>query len=137
LTNKRINPASIHVTRGYSHAIQAGNTVYISGQVGLDRDGKLVGKDDPIAQTRQAVENIKAILDEIGAGAQDIVKMKTYVTDRENWGAILKEIGRLTAKHSPAYTTVLVNGLLLPGTIVEIEAIVVLGNEEAGTAPEA
>ncbi|GAB6151632.1 hypothetical protein JCM17380_03820 [Desulfosporosinus burensis] len=55
-----------------------GNTVYISGQVGLDRDGKLVGKDDPIAQARQAVENIKAILNEIGAGAQNIVKMKTY-----------------------------------------------------------
>lgn len=131
MINKRsINPASSHVTRGYSQAIQVGNTVYISGQVGLDRDGKLVGKDDPIAQARQAVENIKAILDEIGAGAQNIVKMKTYVTDRENWGAILKEIGRLTAKHSPAYTTVLVAGLLLPGTIVEIEAVVVLENEE-------
>jgi len=132
LTNKRlINPASIHATRGYSHAVQVGNTVYISGQVGLDRDGNLVGKDDPIAQTRQAVENIKAILDEVGAGAQDIVKMKTHVTDRENWGAILKEIGRLTAKHCPAYTTVLVAGLLLPGTIVEIDAVVVLGNKEA------
>lgn len=46
-------------------------------------------------------------------------------------GAILKEIGRLTAKHSPAYTTVLVAGLLLPGTVVEIEAVVVLGNKEA------
>lgn len=82
----RINPAGIHVTRGYSHAVRVGNTVYISGQVGLDCDGNLVGKDDPIAQTRQAVENIKAILDEVGAGPQDIVKMKTYVTDRENWG---------------------------------------------------
>ncbi len=132
MINKRlINPANIHATRGYSHAIQVGNTVYIAGQVGLDRDGKLVGKDDPIAQTRQAVENIKAILDEVGAGAQDIVKMRTYVTDRENWAAILKEIGRLTAKHCPAYTTVLVDGLLLPGTIVEIEAIVVLENEKA------
>lgn len=90
-----------------------------------------MGQDDPIAQARQAVENIKAILDEVGAGPQNIVKMTTYVTDRENWGAILKEIGRLTAKHSPAYTTVLVAGLLLPGTVVEIEAVVVLENEEA------
>lgn len=131
IKKRLINPASSHATRGYSQAVQVGNTVYISGQVGLDRDGKLVGKDDPIAQARQAVENIKAILDEIGAGAQNIVKMRTYVTDRENWGAILKEIGRLTAKHSPAYTTVMVNGLILPGTMVEIEAIVYLGNEEA------
>lgn len=132
MTNKRlINPEKNHVTRGYSHAVQVGNTVYISGQVGLDRDGNLVGKDDPIAQARQAVENIKAILEEVGAGPQNIVKMNTYVTDKENWVAILKEIGRLTAKHSPAYTTVLVNGLLLPNTVVEIEAVVALDSEEA------
>lgn len=127
MTNKRlVNPESIHVTKGYSHAVQVGKTVYIAGQVGVDRDGKLVGQDDPIAQARQIVENIKAILDEVGAGAQNIVKMNTYVTDKENWGAILKEIGRLTAKHRPAYTTVLVDGLLLPGTVVEVEAVVAL-----------
>lgn len=132
LTNKcLINPASSHSTRGYSQAVQVGNTVYISGQVGLDREGKLVGLDDPVAQARQAVENIKAILDEVGAGPENIVKMTTFVTDRANWGAILKEIGRVTAKHSPAYTSVLVAGLLLPGTVVEIEAVVVLDNEEA------
>lgn len=132
MINKRlINPASSHATRGYSQAVQVGNTVYISGQVGLDREGRLVGKDDPVAQARQAVENIKAILDEVGAGPENIVKMRTYVTDRENWGAILKEIGRLTAKHSPAYTSVMVAGLVIPDTVVEIEAVVALGNQEA------
>lgn len=127
MTNKRlINPASIHAARGYSQAVQVGNTVYISGQVGIDREGNLVGKDDPVAQAKQAVENIKAILDEVGAGPENIVKMTTFVTDRENWGAILREIGRLTAKHSPAYTSVMVAGLVIPGTVLEIEAVVVL-----------
>jgi enamine deaminase RidA (YjgF/YER057c/UK114 family) len=125
-----INPAASHATKGYSQAVRVGNTVYISGQVGLDREGNLVGKDDPVAQARQAVANIKAVLDEVGAGPENIVKMKTYVTDRENWFAILKEIGKFTARYSPAYTSVLVAGLLLPGTVVEIEAVVELGIEE-------
>lgn len=132
MTTKRfINPANSHTTRGYSQAVQVGNTVYISGQVGMERDGNLVGQDDPVAQARQAVENIKAILDEVGAGPQNIVKMKTYVTDKANWFPILKEIGRFTAKHTPAYTSVLVAGLLIPGSVVEVEAVVELGIENA------
>ena len=78
-----INPPTMAQPVGYTHVVEAtgGRTVYISGQVALDRDGNLVGEGDLRAQAVQVLENIKAILAHSHATMDDIVKVTVYVTD--------------------------------------------------------
>jgi enamine deaminase RidA (YjgF/YER057c/UK114 family) len=69
---KHINPSSLSTPRGYTHVVEAsrGRTLYISGQIAVDSEGKLVGGRDIIAQTRQVFENLKAALTAAGADSQ-------------------------------------------------------------------
>src|SRR5437773_3248664 len=60
---------------------QIGNTIYVSGQIAYDSNGKLVGEGDMKAQTRQVFDNLKSILESAGSGLKDIVKINTYITD--------------------------------------------------------
>src|SRR5690348_15020405 len=64
-----------------AQAKQIGSTIYVSGQIAYDADGKLVGEGDMKAQTRQVFDNIKSILESAGSGLKDIVKITTYITD--------------------------------------------------------
>ena len=61
-----IAPPDVVPARGYSHAIKAGNTVYVAGQVAWDINGNLVGKGDFEAQARLALENLKRVLEAAG-----------------------------------------------------------------------
>jgi enamine deaminase RidA (YjgF/YER057c/UK114 family) len=114
--------------------IQAGNTVYLSGQIAFGPDGMLVGVGDLTAQTRQCFENIRAILGRIGGSMGDIVKMTTYFTGklnedlaREYW-AVRREV---FGDYRPASTGVQVQALLLPECLIEIEVIAVLARGKA------
>jgi 2-iminobutanoate/2-iminopropanoate deaminase len=66
--------------RQYVHAVVADGTLYMSGQVATDADGDVVGEDIE-AQTRQAFENVGRILEEAGAGFEDVVKVTSYLVD--------------------------------------------------------
>jgi 2-iminobutanoate/2-iminopropanoate deaminase len=104
-----------------------GTIVWISGQVSQDRDGKVVHKGDFTAQARQALTNLKAMVEAAGGTIQDIIKVNTYLTDlryREELARVRAEFfpdGKL-----PASTLVGVTGLADPDMLVEIEAIAVL-----------
>jgi 2-iminobutanoate/2-iminopropanoate deaminase len=104
-----------------------GTIVWISGQVSQDRDGKVVHKGDFTAQARQALTNLKAMVEAAGGTIQDIIKVNTYLTDlryREELARVRGEFfpdGKL-----PASTLVGVTGLADPDMLVEIEAIAVL-----------
>ena len=75
-------PAAIGV---YSQGIRVGNTIYVSGQLGLDsQTGELVG-DDLESQVRQAIDNIETILSAEDYGLEDIVSVDVFLDDLDNY----------------------------------------------------
>lgn len=94
MTFEAIRPAGVHPTTGYSHAVRVGNTLYVSGQVPRDPDNRIVDGDVD-AQVRQVFSNLGAVLKAAGASFRNIVKMSTYLTDRndfETWRRVRTEI---------------------------------------------
>ncbi len=120
--------------RGYSCGVVAeGATVYVSGQVGWDEQGRFVS-DDFVPQVRRALENVVAVLAAGGAGPEHIVRLTWYVTDKAAYVANLPEIGlayRATiGRHYPAMSVVAVSALVEDRARVEIEATAVIPREE-------
>ena len=107
----------------YSQAVQAGNTLYISGQLPVDaQTGKF--PDDVAAQAEQALKNIGYILEEAGYGYEDVVKSVVYLQDMNDFAAMNEVYARFYTKDMPARVCFQVAKLPL-GVKVEIEAIAV------------
>ena len=108
-----------------SQGIQIGNAVYVSGQIALNPEGNVVGKGDIKAQTRQALENVKSVLQAAGASLDDVVKVTVYMTDISQ----LRETHEVRAQYfpdpPPASTTVEIKALAFPDVLIEIEAVAV------------
>lgn len=104
-----------------SPAATAGNLVFTSGQLGFGADGKLAGTDI-VSQTRQAIANIQRILAAHGLGLGDVVKTTVWITDAGSFGAFDTAYAEAFGAHKPARSTT-VAGLVVPGGLVEIEAI--------------
>src|SRR5205823_15129425 len=87
---RRTNPPTLSKPTGYTHVVEAtgGKTVYISGQIAFDTEGKIVGEGDMKAQVEQVFKNLQAALSAAGATFNDVVKMNTYVTDMSQVQAI-------------------------------------------------
>jgi 2-iminobutanoate/2-iminopropanoate deaminase len=112
----------------FSHVVVTSRrrTVYISGQLARDAQGKIVGKGDMRAQMRQVGENIKVALAAVGGTLADVVQTATFVTDwSEFWKAIDIRHEYFGAS-LPTSTTVQVSALAAPEFMVEISAIAVL-----------
>lgn len=106
----------------YSLAIEAGGTVYISGQIHLDpATGKLV-EGDVATQTRQCLENLKSILASAGLGFDNVVKTTVFLVDMADFAAMNSVYQTYMSEPYPARSTIQVAGLPL-GARVEIEAI--------------
>ena len=116
--------------RGYSNGISAtGRTVFVGGMIGWD--GQEQFHCDVIAgQTRQALQNIVAVLTEAGAKPEHIVRMTWYVMDKKEYVAAYKEIGiayrEIIGKHYPTMTAVQVAGLIEDRARVEIEVTAIV-----------
>jgi enamine deaminase RidA (YjgF/YER057c/UK114 family) len=123
-----INPPTIKKQSFYNHAIvKAGTPVFVTGQVAWDKHGAIVGKGDIDAQIGQIWRNIDAVLSELGAGREDIVKLITYATSRDLLPAI--HAGRdayFGEARRPASTFIVVAGLADPDLLVEIDVTVVV-----------
>lgn len=115
-------------TASYSPALiaPAGRTVFISGQVAVDPDGKLVGDQDFERQCRQTFENIRGLVEQAGGSMKDIVKITTYTKDMSRYAVFSKVRGEVFQPPYPASTMVEVSDLYKPGLLIEIEAIAVL-----------
>jgi enamine deaminase RidA (YjgF/YER057c/UK114 family) len=102
---------------GFSRAVRAGQTVYVSGTgpVGADLA-------DATTQTRHVLEIIRGSLEKAGARMEDMVRTRMYITHVEDWEAIGKAHGEFFGTIRPAATMVVVAGLLQPTWRVEIEA---------------
>jgi enamine deaminase RidA (YjgF/YER057c/UK114 family) len=123
------NPDGLVKPRGYSQiAIAEGRRVaYISGQTGVDVEGKLVS-EDAAGQTRQALANLQVCLDSLGASYANVARIAIYAVDvAANGRAIGQACGDyLPAENPPAGVVLGVAGLARPEYLVEIEAVVVL-----------
>nr|WP_255692654.1 RidA family protein [Luteimonas sp. XNQY3] len=112
-------------TVGYAPAVQVGNTLYVSGQIGRDAGMQLVeGRE---AQIVQAFENLKSVLAEAGAGMSDIVDLTTWHTDMRDLPLFAQVRDRYFGDFRPAWTAVGAHMLCgSPGYIIEIKAVAVL-----------
>jgi len=124
----RINPPGLAKPTGYAHVVEArgGRTRYVSGQVALGPDGKIVGDGDLAAQTRQVFENLKTALGAANATLDDIVKITVFVTDVGQLQAFRDVRNRYLPRAVPASSLVEVARLVRPELMIEIEAVAVV-----------
>ncbi len=107
--------------------VPAGQLVFVSGQVSRNAQGETVGKGDIRAQTRQTMENVKAVLESAGATMDDVVKVTVFVTNVEEQLAAIHEVRAEYFKSDyPASTLVEVKSLVTKDLLIEIEAIAVI-----------
>jgi len=114
---------------GYSHVVEVkgGRTLYISGQLALDKDGSLVGRGDFRAQVKQVFENLKARLEEGGASFKDVVKLNYYLTDASGVQTVRDVRNNyINTETPPASTLVVVKQLVREEYLIEVEAIAVV-----------
>lgn len=106
----------------YSQAIEAGEWIFCSGQIGLDpASGRLV-EGGVEAETRRALQNIRAVLEAAGLGFEDIVKTTIFLVDLREFEAVNKSYGEHARAPYPARSTVQV-AALPRGARIEIEAV--------------
>jgi reactive intermediate/imine deaminase len=123
-----LNPDSLSVPPGYTHVVEVrgGRTIYISGQVPLDKAGNIVGAGDFAAQTTQVFENLKLALASVGATFDNVVKNNMYVTDMSTIQTLREIRLKYYGKNAPASTLVQIGKLARPEFMIEIEVIAVL-----------
>jgi reactive intermediate/imine deaminase len=126
---KRTNPPALSAPTGYTHIVEVtgpAKTIYISGQIAFDKDGKLVGAGDMKAQAEQVFKNLQAALTAAGATFADVVKMNSYITDMSKAQAV-RDVRAIYFKDAtPASTFVEVKGLVRPDLLLEVEVVAVV-----------
>jgi enamine deaminase RidA (YjgF/YER057c/UK114 family) len=123
-----INPDTLSKPPGYTHVVEAtapARLVYIAGQLGIDRDGKVAS--DFRLQAVQTFENLKNALAAVGGRFQDVVKLNNYLTDLK-YLPVFRQVrdSYLADQNRPASTTIAISGLAREGALLEIEAVAVL-----------
>lgn len=129
-----LQPAHWPRPRGYANGIAArGTLISVAGQIGWNAQG-VFESDDLVAQVRQALSNVLAVLAEANAGPQHIVRMTWYLVDRDEYIGRAPEIGAVYRElvaseghtHYPAMTAVQVAALIEQHAKVEIEVTAVV-----------
>ena len=125
MPKQMIHTASAPAALGtYSQGIRSGNTLYLSGQIGLDpATGNLRETID--AQIEQAFRNVQSVAAAAGASLEDVVKLTLFLTDLANFAKVNETMARFFHEPYPARSTVQVSALP-KGAGFEVEAIVVL-----------
>ena len=125
-----LQPAAWPKPKGFSQGIAAtGRMVFLSGQIGWDETETIVS-DDFVAQAKQALRNVVAVVAETGGGPEHIVRLTWFVTDRDAYTNSRRELGRayreVMGRHYPAMSLLVVSALVEKAAKVEIEATAVL-----------
>ncbi|WP_405147516.1 NAD(P)-binding domain-containing protein [Sphaerisporangium sp. NBC_01403] len=120
----KLNPASVPAPAGaYSHAVRAGDLLFVSGQAALDENGEVVGQGDIVRQSELVFDYLEAILADQGCTFDDVVTIKTFLRDMADlpgYGDV--RMRRITGE-PPSSTTVEVSRLFRPGLLIEVEVI--------------
>ena len=112
----------------YSHAVVANGMVFASGMVGLVPATKKLAPGGIEAQTAQALENLRAVLEASGSGLDSVVKTTVFMTNLNDFTTMNGVYATYFWRNQPARSTVQVAALPL-GALVEIEAIAVLSSD--------
>jgi enamine deaminase RidA (YjgF/YER057c/UK114 family) len=121
-----VNPPELSSPPGYSHVaeVRGGRLVYISGQVALDAQGKLVGKGDLEAQADQVFRNLGLALASVGCTARNVVKFTVFMRDVKDLAAYRRARDRFVGDGPrPASTLVEVSKLVSEDFLIEVEAV--------------
>ena len=122
----------------YSHGMIArgGDLVIVAGQVGLNADGRVPG-DDVVSQTKQALENVRTVVEAAGCTMRDVVRLQTFLTRPGDIGGFMKAREELFPtyfpdKVYPPNTLLVVGRLVRPELLVEVEAMAIRPARRAG-----
>jgi enamine deaminase RidA (YjgF/YER057c/UK114 family) len=124
-------PAAVEVeslapTNGsWSQVVLVGELVAVSGQVAVDRHGKLLGGNSLVGQARHVFAAIDAALSAAGSSRRGLVKLTIYVTDTDDLEAFRAARDQWLGQHAPASTLVKVGGLVRDDLLVEVDALAV------------
>ena len=110
--------------RPFSTAVRVGRMLYLSGQIGIDGSGQVV-PGGIAAETRRAMDNIKATLEECGSSLDHVIKATVMLADMHEWAEMNRVYVTYFPNHLPARSALGANGLAL-GARVEIECIAVM-----------
>ncbi|HEV2439332.1 MAG TPA: RidA family protein [bacterium] len=111
----------------YCDAVRAGDYLYVSGMVAMDRDGRVVGAGDAAKQTEQIFENIAKALTHAGADFSRVTSVLIHLTNMEDRARINPVRIRYFGEHRPASTLVQVTSLIHPDLLVEVTCTAYLG----------
>lgn len=112
---------------GYCRALRVGNRIFVTGTAPVTDEGGVHAPGDAYAQTRRCLEIIREALEELGAGMEEVVRTRIYVTDISRWEEYGRAHGEVFGEHPCATTMVEVAGLIDPGMLVEVEADAIVG----------
>jgi enamine deaminase RidA (YjgF/YER057c/UK114 family) len=124
-----LNPPTLCPTHGWTHVVgvSGGRTIHVSGQVGINERGEVVGRGDLGVQTEQGFKNLA--LEAAGATFKDVVKMNLYVVGlRPEYVPVIRAVRAryVDAQHPPASTLVGVSALVGPDWLIEIDVTAVI-----------
>jgi enamine deaminase RidA (YjgF/YER057c/UK114 family) len=126
---KRLQPDGVFPITGIKAAVQMGDLLFVSGQVGLSPGGELVGADDFRVQAEQVFANLGAVLEGCGSGFDRIAKLTVFFTDIAGDLPLYREVRDryITAEHATASSAVQVGKLFHPAARLEVEAVAYCG----------
>lgn len=107
---------------GFSRAVRVGNLIAVAGTAPVGADGKTAHPGDAYGQTLRCLEIIAAAIEEAGGKLENVVRTRMFLTRSEIWQDVGKAHGEYFGKIRPASTMLVVNSLLSPEWLVEIEA---------------
>ncbi|MBM3941095.1 MAG: RidA family protein [SAR202 cluster bacterium] len=130
MQQRHINPPGVYAPPPgmYTHVVAVGRTLYVSGLLPYDEEGKPVGGEDVEAQYEQAWRNLTLALGAAGATVSDLVRTTTYIVGQRHVAAVRDVRRRIVPKPPPASTLIVVAGLADPACLVEVDAIAVIGS---------
>jgi enamine deaminase RidA (YjgF/YER057c/UK114 family) len=134
MAHQIIQPDGWAPAKGYANGVlTADGTLYVGGQIGWEAD-QVFRTHDFIGQMEQALRNIMAVLEAAGGGAEHLVRLTWYVTDKAEYLRRQSEVGqayrRVLGRNFPAMTMVVVAGLVEDEALLEIEATAVIPQQE-------
>jgi 2-iminobutanoate/2-iminopropanoate deaminase len=112
----------------FSSGVEApsGKMIFVSGQVSMDAEGKVVGEGDIKLQTETVLEHVKTVVEAAGGGMEDVVKVTVFITDMGLYDEIHEVRRRYFEEPYPASSMVEVSALIDPRLLIEIEAVAVV-----------
>lgn len=131
------NPPTLYKSSVYSHAVKAGNIIFVAGQCahrpddasGPTASPPIVGKGDPYVQARLCYENVRLALEAAGATMRNVVKITTYSTHPDYRRILIDVRKEFFEPPFPASTGVVVSSLFDPAALFEVEVIAVVESE--------